>query len=420
MKLLSKTTLYYVVFSVVIFLVGGLIFYHLLKEIFYRQIDENLSEEKLLIEQTINSSSSVPDFRSVFGHMIEVTILNKVRFPYLKIQDTLLYDTTLQDFEKFRHLKVENTSVRGNGYVINIYKPLHETDALIEEIIGAVILLFVSLLVVLVIVNYVIARRSWVPFYRTLGNLRHYDINREVPLKLSPSGTSEFRLLNDALRKMSEKIRMDFVNLKEFNENASHELQTPLAVIKSKLDLLIQDEHLSPESFETISSIYESVNRMSRLNQGLLLISKIENNQFMEEEEIDLRGMMEKQVKLYEEMIDHKKIQLNFPGTGPLNVRMNRVLAEILVSNLVSNAVKHNIQGGKINIRIEGKTMTVSNTGHPFQGEPEKFFERFRKESHDKESLGLGLAIVKKICNLYSIQVVYQVSDNIHTLEFRF
>jgi signal transduction histidine kinase len=420
MKLLSKTTLYYIGFSVVIFLVGGIIFYHLLNNIFYRQIDENLAEEKLLIEETINHSTSVPDFRSVFGHMIEITILNKAKYRFQTIHDTIRYDTTLEEYQKFRHMRVENTSMRGNGYIINIYKPLQETESLIDEIIGAVMLLFISLLVLLVIVNYVIARRVWVPFYRTLANLQHYDINRENPLKLSPSGTSEFRLLNDALKKMSEKIRQDFLNLREFNENASHELQTPLAVIKSKLDLLIQDENLSFDTLFLITSIYDSVTRMSKLNQGLLLISKIENNQFPEEGTISLMQVLEKQMKQYEEMTEHKQIRLAVRGTDPLNIRMNRILAEILISNLLSNAVKHNILGGTIEINNSPGFLAISNTGLPLHVDPDKLFERFRKSSRESDSIGLGLAIVKKICHLYGIRVEYRIQENIHTLELFF
>jgi len=417
MKLLTKTSRYYVVFSVILFLIGGIIFYHLLKSIFYHQIDENLKEEKLLIEETINHSDSIPDFRSVFGHMIEVTILNKPRQKFEIIKDTSRYDTASQEINSFRFMRVENTSWKRKGYVISIYKSLRESKNLIEEIIGAVILLFLALLIMLILVNYVVVRRAWVPFYRTLASLRLYDINQDNPLRLAPTNISEFRLLNDSLKKMSDKIRYDFLNLKEFNENASHELQTPLAVIKSKLDLLIQEETLSKEQLQLITSIYESITRMSKLNQGLLLISKIENNQFPEEEELSLKQVMEKQIGQYEEMLDHKKISLAFLGNDPLLLKMNRVLGDILISNLLSNAVKHNIPGGRIEIRMDPGNLSLSNTGLPLQVDPDKLFERFRKGNRESESIGLGLAIVNKICNLYRIRVIYRFSEGIHTIE---
>jgi signal transduction histidine kinase len=420
MKLLTKTSRAYILISVAVFVITGLIFFHLLHNIFDNQIDETLNEEKLLIEQTINYSDSVPDFRSVFGHMIDVTILNSPHKKVESIRDTLMYDIEQGQFTSFRHLFVENTSIRNKGYTINIYKPLRESEKLIAEILISVTLVFISLLFLLVLSNYFISRRVWIPFYRILNNLSHYEINQEKPLELAKTDIHEFILLNKALEKMSKKIRQDFLNLKEFNENAAHELQTPLAIIKLKLELLIQNENLDEHQLQLISSVFDATTRMSKLNQGLLLISKIENNQFYQTEEIDLTGILDYTLEHFEEIIDHREIVVTKTYSAKPALRMNRVLTEVLINNLLSNAIRHNVHQGHITIIVQSDNFTISNTGQILRTDPENLFERFRKSEHNPDSVGLGLSIVQKIINFYDMKVKYFYNDSLHTLKISF
>jgi len=420
MKLLTRTSRYYLIISIVAYILSGLIFYRLLDNIFAKQLDGTLSEEKMLIEETINYADSVPDFRSVFGHMIDITILNSPQHKVEYIRDTLMYDGERGSFETFRHLFAENTSIQGKGYTINIYKPLRDTEKLIAEIVIAVALLFIGLLVLLVMVNYFIARRVWIPFYRTINSLTHYQINQDKPLTLTKTDIYEFNLLNEALEKMSKKIRQDYINLKEFNENAAHELLTPVAIIKSKLELLIQRENLDEQQLRMISAVFEATNRMSKLNQGLLLISKIDNNQFDKTEEIDLAQIFDKTLEHFEEMSEHLGIVVSKNYLHPAKLTMNPILAEILITNLVSNAIRHNLPSGRIEIELSESSFTVSNTGQPLKTDPSQLFERFRKSENNPESVGLGLAIVQKIINLYRMNVTYTYHDGIHTLKISY
>jgi signal transduction histidine kinase len=420
MKLLTRTSRYYLIISVVVYILSGLIFYRLLNNIFAKQLDGTLSEEKMLIEETINYADSVPDFRSVFGHMIDITILNSPQHKVEYIRDTLMYDAERGSFETFRHLFTENTSIQGKGYTINIYKPLRDTEKLTTEIVIAVAILFIGLLVLLVLVNYFIARRVWIPFYRTISSLTHYQINQEKPLTLSKTDIYEFKLLNEALEKMSKKIRQDYINLKEFNENAAHELLTPVAIIKSKLELLIQRENLDEQQLRMISAVFEATNRMSKLNQGLLLISKIDNNQFDKTEAIDLAQIFDKTLEHFEEMSDHLGIVVSKNYMHQARLIMNPILAEILITNLLSNAIRHNVPSGRIEIELSDGSFTVANTGQPLKTDPSQLFERFRKSENNPESVGLGLAIVQKIINLYRMNVTYTYHDGIHTLKISY
>jgi len=420
MKLLTRTSLSYIGVSFVVFIISALIFYNLLHQIFKHQLDETLNEEKLLIEQTINYSDSVPDFRLVFGHMIDVTILNAPQVKTGHIRDTLMYDNELGAFASFRHLFAENTSIRNKGYTINIYKPLRDTEKLITEIVISLVLVFVSLLLLLVFVNYFITRRVWIPFYRILNNLGRYEINQPAPLEIQHTDIYEFNLLNQALEKMSKKIQFDYMNLKEFNENAAHELQTPLAIIKSKLELLVQKENLDDDQLRLIGAAFEATARMSKLNQGLLLISKIENNQFIQTEEINIAGLIDGTLEHFEEIIGHRGITVSKNYQYPVHFKMNPALAEIFITNLVSNAIKHNVNNGHIAVTLQPGSFIIANTGHVLKIDPLELFKRFRKSDNNPDSVGLGLAIVQKIATLYRLKIDYLHHDGYHTLNISF
>jgi signal transduction histidine kinase len=420
MKLLTKTSIYYITFSVIAFVIGGFIFNQVIQKIFYHQIDQNMTTEKLLIIEQINYSDSLPDFRTVFGHLIEVTVFNepKQKFGYIKTTD--LFDKELGELIPHRHLIAEGTSIRNRGYIISIYQPLDTTQHLITAILGAMGLLFLFLMALLILVNYLSSKRVWAPFYQTLGNLNKYDISSDHPLELSVTSTHEFVLLNSALEQMSGKIRRDYFSLKEFNENASHELQTPLAIINSKLELLIQNERLSEDQMKLIQTISEATKRISKLNQGLLLISKIENNQFVQTESIDLQKVIGKNLEHFEELFQMKNITITKELAENVTVVMNRTLAEILISNLLTNSLKHNIEHGRITIHLDPDHLLISNTGQPLPVKPSALFERFRKSERGSDSAGLGLSIVREIITLYKMKIDYRVTDSVHSLEITF
>ena len=420
MKLLSRISLSYIAFSFIAFVIGGIIFSNVIRSIFYTQIDDNLRTEKLLIEEQINYSDSLPDFRLIFGHLIEVTIFNAPCKKYEFIKDTLLFDKNKSELLRYRQLTTKNTSLHQRGYLIRIFMPIDETETLIKTIIIALTLLFLVLLALLIYVNYFISRSVWTPFYHTLENLKRYDINQTSPLVLQKTSISEFRQLNRTLDQMSTKLQQDYRSLKEFNENASHEIQTPLAIIKSKLELLIQNESLDEGQMNIINSVYEATNRMSRLNQGLLLISKIDNHQFPIAEKINFQLLIEKNLEHFKELISLKKIRVTVAFSKSIEREMNRTLAEILISNLLSNAIRHNLEGGEIQVSADGENLTISNTGHPLSLPPNDLFERFRKSDRNSESVGLGLAIVKKILHIYNYQIDYMVSESIHQLKISF
>jgi len=416
MKLSTRTNLYYIIFSLFAFTIGGLVFNHYLNRIFDDRIEQDLQTEKLLIQREIDHLDSMPDLRSVYGNLLQITLFNHPRKHFERLQDTVLFDSKSDNFRLYRHLRVESNSKEGQGYIISLFKSLESKQKLTQSIIVSFVILFFILLGSMIFMNNVIMRRVWTPFYRTLQILNRYDLNSQEALNLSRTNIREFRLLNETLDKMSEKILKDYQNLKEFNENAAHELQTPLAVIKSKLDLLIQNEQLDKFQLDLIRSVYEATSRMSKLNQGLILISRIQNNQFSEPEDIDIQVIVDKTLEHFQEMTDLKYIQVEREYTHPMILQMNRTLAESLFTNLVSNAIRHNYSNGLIKISIRSNVFTISNTGPELNMDPRKLFDRFRKSDSRPESVGLGLSIVQKICIFYQLSLHYKYHQGFHTL----
>ena len=215
-------------------------------------------------------------------------------------------------------------------------------------------------------------------------------------------------------------MRSDYLNLKEYNENAAHEIQTPLAVIRSKIELLMQSKDLRKGSLSHIKSINEATSRILKLNQGLLLISKIENQFFHETKKISLAKIIETDLDNYREIMQLKGIKVNFKATDPAIVEINEVLADVLISNLLSNAVRYNIDDGFIKCNIDNKYLIITNTGLPLKTDPENLFRRFHKGNDNPQSVGLGLSIVRKITDYYKMQISYSCTGNIHELKLNY
>ncbi|HEX3008307.1 MAG TPA: HAMP domain-containing sensor histidine kinase, partial [Bacteroidales bacterium] len=245
-------------------------------------------------------------------------------------------------------------------------------------------------------------------------------INEKKGLALSDTGIYEFNTLNKVLNNMSEKILTDYSNMKEFTENASHEIQTPLAIIKSKIEILVQSGKLDEEQMDALQTINDAVYRLAKLNSGLILISKIDNRQFHDNGEVDLITVIDRILDDFEDLIAMKDLHVEKSLSESYKVNLNPELAEILVSNLVSNAIKHNVAGGFIKIIQTGDSLLIWNSGLPLSVPEEELFKRFVKNNSNSKSLGLGLAIIKKICDQYSVTCNYTCIDSEHVFQLDF
>lgn len=421
MKLLTKTRWYLLVVSIGALITGGLVFYYTMNRIIDEEINEKLYAEKeqlLLQLQKIKRSNSI--LLNVGDHIGIDTLpsLKRVKTKSF-IRDTILYDESEQEVLPFHQL-VFYTNLEGKYYRITISRSHIESDDLFDATVMGILSILAGLLLCLYLLNSWVNRNIWMPFYRILDIIKSFDMEKGNIPNLPDTGIDEFNDLGREVKEMMKKIKKDYFSLKEFTENASHEIQTPLAVIKSKLELLMQNEIFNKEQMELIHSSYEAVNKLSRLNQSLILLTRISNRQFIGTDTIDLKELLEKKMENFRELAVHKNLNITTKLQENTILNINPSLAEILISNLLSNAIKHNIENGEINITLTRNKLEILNTGDTlYSYPPEKLFERFRKKDGN-ESLGLGLAIVKQICDNYSIHIDYFHENNKHKIVLTF
>jgi signal transduction histidine kinase len=420
LNLLTKSTYYFLLLSLVAMIAGGALLYLTIKKVVYKQIDTSLITEKTIIQDQIEQTDTIPDFEATFGHQIEVKLLNYAVRNYQSIKDTDIYDSKTDSFNPFRYIFSSGNTTQKKGYIITIFQEISEKNELLQDISLYMFFLFFSLLLISILINYLIARRLWGPFYKSVKIASKFDIHSDKPLNLPQTDINEFNQLNDVFYDMTSKMRNDYLNLKEFSENASHEIQTPLAVIRSKTDLLMQQKNLKKESLSLIKSINEATTKLFKLNQGLLLISKIENQAFHEKKIVSLRNILESGLENYTEIMQLKKIKVELDLTDSALVEMNDVLAEVMISNLISNAVRFNIDNGFIKCRIDKNSLVITNPGPSMTIDPEFLFRRFQKGGDNPHSVGLGLSIVKKITDTYGMIIIYTCQNSIHEINLRY
>jgi signal transduction histidine kinase len=417
MKLIAKTSFYYFILSLVLLIAGGIIFYFLINTILNEEINEQLSIEKQKLLAYINEKKEIPPASPLADGLVSFVPTSHPAPE--RFTDTILLSPLQDEMLPYRQVSF-TIKIKEQYYTAGILKPLIEKDDLMDTILQSLGIIGLALLIIIFTASRWLSAKLWKPFYHTLQIFKKYDVNKNESLLFTATSTEEFSQLNEATKKMTEKIQGQYRNLKEFTENASHEIQTPLAIIRNKLELLLQSENLPAREIKLVQDVYESANRLSKLNQMLLLLAKIENRQFQREELLNLRELAENKLNYFDEMIRFKNITVEKKITDPFVIKMNPQLADILFSNLIGNAINHNINGGKIVISANENLLVFSNTGSPKSLPISTLFQRFSKGSSSSESVGLGLAIVKQICDTYHYTISYSFSADLHSFTLRF
>ena len=416
MKLLTRTNIYFLILTLIVFSLGSEVFYQRVHSINKEDANERLEDEKDRVLSYLKANQALPHNAILLGD--SVAFLSANGSVEEKIGHSRIYNQSEKEYEPYQTITFA-VVVANQTYKAVIYRPLIESDDLTTAIAEAIAIIAACLLVVLFVSNFIISKIVWLPFYKTLERIKLFDLTKENRIEFDKTNTLEFKTLNDVLKAMTEKIASDYRSLKKFTENASHELQTPLAIIQTKLELLIQSENLSEKQVEDIKTVYDSAGRLSRLNQALLLLAKIENRQFAKTQPVELNELIERKLEAFDELLKHKNISVE-KHLASVSLQMHPALADMLITNLIGNAIKHNINGGRLTIGLTEKRLSIENTGNPLTTSPEDLFQRFRKDSNASDSLGLGLAIVKEICAEYSFQVDYKYDNGIHAISVRF
>ncbi|MEC5143370.1 HAMP domain-containing sensor histidine kinase [Chitinophaga sp. 212800010-3] len=414
MKLLSKTTIFFLFIMLPIFAGGAYYLYVKFNKEIKHETDEELVNDK---QQWMHYLDTASISNPIFNIQTSEFILLPTDKPVQdepKLKGVKIYQASEDDYAPFRQLS-QVVDVHGRKYELILRKSLIEKDDLIKNVIHVMLVAFGGLLLFVLVSNWLISRQVWKPFYRSLYNIQQLQLNKLTNAVFERTDTFEFNQLNNALRNMTNRIHQDYVNIKELTEDAAHEMQTPLAIAQSKLELLLQDDTLTEAQQQGILISYDELQRLSRLNHNLLLLAKIENQQYPVTEQPDLYAVVEKYLLLFEELIREKELHINKDMTANVPWPLHPALADILVSNLLGNAIKYNYEHGSIDIRLAPGYFSISNTSHLPEIPSDIVFQRFKKHNSSyTNSNGLGLAIIKKIAGSYHFSLQYHYRNDRH------
>jgi two-component system sensor histidine kinase ArlS len=405
----------------VVMLLGVPLFFFINQWLYIHEADEALQVQK---EEFVKFF--VPQIKDN-----EIEIFNKLNSDlHIEKNTTGITKDTIFDRNFYNHMDKENEPFRilkspviinNKPYIFSVRANLVDDYELAFITLGVFTLIILTLLIGLFIITRRLSMTLWKPFYETLEQIEKFEIDKTSNLKLAPNDIEEFNRLNTALNKLIEKNTLIYKSQKEFIENAAHELQTPIAIFKGKLDTLLQQPDVTEEQFEILDNLNDTTTRLNRLNKNLLLLSKIESKQYNIPEDVVLSEIITNQMDFFQEQSIATKIRINTTGLEKnIIIKTNHFLAEILIKNLFLNAVNHNIKDGIISISLDKNKLTFSNTGEPKSLPTDKLFERFSKINPSSKGNGLGLSIIKKIVENNHWKIEYFFKDNLHTFEIRF
>ncbi|MDQ7917677.1 HAMP domain-containing sensor histidine kinase [Mesonia sp. MT50] len=421
MKLLNYTSRYFVIILLfIIFIWAAFFYYNMLDEI-YDSMDDSLENQKGLVLQKVKDNPEIlqkKQFEDGY-YTIQKLAGKPKKMGKDKYRDTLMFMENEKEFEPVRLLET-SFSQAGNYYKLKLITSMVEEDDLVEELLYSIIALYLGLILSILILNNFFLKNTWKPFYSLLEKLKKFSIESEHKITFEDTKIEEFALLNKNIENLLYKSQESYKQQKHFIENASHELQTPIAISINKLELLLEKNNMNEDQIETFSSVLQNLERLKRLNKSLLLLTKIENNQFIEEEDINLNLLLQELLEDFLDYSTYKKVELELIQQKNLRARMNKDLAIILFTNLIQNAIKHGKVGTQIEIIIHKESVMIKNeSDHTIPLDVDKIFSRFYKETALQNSTGLGLSIAQAIAKKYGFTVTYTYKD-LHCFKVNF
>jgi signal transduction histidine kinase len=414
MKLLNYTLFY---LSATLFLIVSLwaiLFYYQLLSQVKTTIDEGLANYKIVLIDKLKDDSPLIELDTFTENNYTIKSVSEnyalqVRDAY---KDTLVYSNIKKARYRTRLLTTAFVASDGKYYEMKVVSPEIDRGRLIEKIATSLLWLYMFLLVSIVLINNFVLKKTWKPFYQILQFLKEFRLDKGAINKPADTKIAEFAILNNTVQKLLKENVDVYSSQKQFIENASHELQTPLAISINKLELFANEKDLSDEKIHKIGNVIETLQHLSELNKSLLLISKIENKQFISEEPVSFDEIFKRILKDFSDYSEFRKIEVNYRKQAPCIFKMNKDLAEILTLNLVKNAIIHNRQGGNLSINLTDSFFTIENTSNETELPAERIFKRFSKNTDKKGSTGLGLAIAKTITEVSGLSLSYSYNGN--------
>lgn len=418
-KLLNKTTNRFLTFAVIILLISAPVFYFICQWLYIYETDEVLLFHKGAFEIETQRGLTENEIAAWNKYNRDVEIVADKGVTKDSIVRVMMLDPISKEMEPYRVLYAP-VEINGKKFTYIEKNNLVEMEGMVISIAAMFFIIIVLLLTGIILLSKRSAGKIWKPFYDTLNQIHNFEIDKNKPPSFMPTNIDEFDRLNKSLERLIEKNTSIYKSQREFVENAAHELQTPLALFQTKLDTLSQSPGISKEQSNLIGSLNNDVARMNRLNKNLLLLSKIDNDTYLEKQSVLLNDYIEKHLDFFTEQAESKQIKVTVNLEKQTQLNTNPVLAEVLINNLFMNAVRHNVKDGSILISTAANSLTFTNTGEDKALNAGKLFNRFSKADPSAQGNGLGLAIVKKIADLNKWEITYSFENNQHSFTVQF
>lgn len=415
MKLFHNVMLHVSAASVIIMTAWAVFFYWAIIDEVNDEVDDSLEDysESLIIRYL--NGEDMPSLNNGSNnqfYMYDVSQEYAETYSQISYRDEMVYIDDKLEYEPARILVTIFKSEDGYKELV-VYTPTIDKLDLQKSILGWIIALYAGILFILLLLNVWIFRRNMKPLYALLSWFNNYKIGSGYTPLSNKTKITEFKELYDAVTMSAQRNEKLYEQQKMFIGNASHEMQTPLAICLNRLEMLMEDESLTEKQMEEIAKTHQTLVNITRMNKSLLLLCKIENGQYADVKDVSINSLLNQYVDTFNDVYSYKNITVKVTEISSLSMQINESLAIILVSNLLKNAYLHNSENGKIDVIISEKGFMVSNTGESAL-DSSKIFTRFYQGSKKEGSTGLGLSLIHSICRANNISISYEFRDKMH------
>lgn len=417
MKLISHVTLRISIAITLILSVWAVFFYFTMISEINDEVDDSLDDysEALIVRALSGEKLPSNDNGSNNQYYItEVTREYAMSHPKISYEDQRLYIDEKREMEPARVLTVFFNDAEGKYFRLVVATPTFEREDLRQSIFTWIVILYLILLLIIILLNVGVFYRSMDPLYRLLHWLDNYRLGQKNELLEERTQITEFRKLYQAAYSYADRNEQLFEQQKRFIGNASHEIQTPLAVCRNRLEMMMEEPGIGEKQLSELAKVHQTLENITRLSKLLLLLSKIDNDQFHDEHPVEVNTIVNRYLEDYKDVYAYRRISVEVKEEAILTWMLNDTLAMTLITNLLKNAFVHNVDGGHIRIWITAKTFGIANSGVPTPLDERHIYERFYKSGNHEGSTGLGLSIVDSICKISGLQINYSFTDGDH------
>lgn len=414
-RLLTKTTFIYLIIVSIAFLIGAHYIVLKSKQYVINETESIFERREWHLTRYLSDHDSVKSFRTT-----KITYLENLSDTslYPHYSDSLLYIEEINETQLHRK-KTLVIKAQEKYYLVNMLINIDAFNNFKNDIRSRIIPAFIVLALVIIVLSILMSRLLLNPFYKILDRMNRYKIGKGVFISDVKTSTTEFKKMQSLFQKMIYRTENDYRKLKEYTENMAHEIQTPLAIIRGKTEHLISDEDVMNTHEDSVKVIYNETNNLSKLGKTLNLLTKIENGEYANYEKIQTEGIILKHVESVKELFELKSLKVDLDLYKNHELNIDPFLFEIVLKNLLRNAIRYATDDGPIKITTKSNTLSISNYGKELNCSNERLFERFYSSDNSNQSLGLGLALVKKICDLNQLQIDYKYIDSQHTFSIQ-